>query len=202
MKLASRRVLTIFSLTALVYGALAFPRLANAKVSPKHHDRLLFRKAMCAADIGKFQVANLSLHTLINTYPNSKYAKKAKLALEDPRIARCGEAWNSFPDCDGKVAPTAPAETSLRQNQCVMSQFQFALGIQPGMTRSDLLEVFTMEGGLSNRLRQTYVLKGCEIIHVDVTYSFISNDNGHFTEMPNDKIKTISKPYLDSFHAD
>jgi hypothetical protein len=84
----------------------------------------------------------------------------------------------------------------------VIRQFRSALGIQAGMTRSDLLEVFTMEGGLSNRLRQTYVLKGCEIIHIDVTYSPISNETDHLTEMPGDKIDTISKPYLGTFHAD
>jgi hypothetical protein len=70
------------------------------------------------------------------------------------------------------------------------------------MTRRDLQDVFATEGGLSNRLRQTYVLKGCEIIHVDVTYSPISNETDPSTEMPDDRIDAISKPYLDTVHAD
>jgi hypothetical protein len=33
--------------------------------------------------------------------------------------------------------------------------------VKPGMTRKDLIKVFTTEGGLSNRSRRTYVLKQC-----------------------------------------
>ena len=67
--------------------------------------------------------------------------------------------------------------------------------IKPGMTRSDLLRVFTMEGGLSTRTRRTYVLKQCPIIKVDVEFSISANE----TE---DKITQISKPYLEYTHAD
>jgi transposase InsO family protein len=46
-----------------------------------------------------------------------------------------------------------------------------AFEIKPGMTREDVLRVFTTEGGLSFRTQQTYVLKGCPYIHVDVEFS-------------------------------
>jgi hypothetical protein len=62
--------------------------------------------------------------------------------------------------------------------------------IKPGMTRSDLLRVFTTEGGLSTPARQTYVLKQCPIIKVDVVFSASGNE-------AKDKITKISKPYLD-----
>jgi hypothetical protein len=39
------------------------------------------------------------------------------------------------------------------------------------MTREDLLRVFITEGGLSTRTQQTYVLKVCPYIHVDVEFS-------------------------------
>jgi hypothetical protein len=195
-------ILLIGLLTGLVCVLTACPRRAAADLGTKHPDRLLFERAMAAAGSGKFAVANLTLQTLINTWPNSKYAKQAKIALHDPRIAQCGTGWNSSPACAGSPVLKAPTGASSPEDRCVISQFRLALGIQPGMTRSDLLEVFSMEGGLSNRLRQTFVLKGCEIIHVDVTYSPISNESDHFTEMPGDKIDTISKPYLGSFHAD
>lgn len=86
--------------------------------------------------------------------------------------------------------------------QWLNSGLRWTLDIEPGMTRRDLLKVFITEGGISVRTQRTYVLKGCGPIHVDVTFSPASNDNDHLTEMPDDKIVTISKPYLDFFHAD
>ena len=44
-----------------------------------------------------------AFQTLLNTYPNSEYARKARLALEDPRIAGCGQPW-SPPECNGGSA--------------------------------------------------------------------------------------------------
>src|SRR6267378_8709926 len=48
--------------------------------------------------------------------------------------------------------------------------------IKPGMTRSDLLKVFTTEGGLSTRTHRTYVLKQCPTIKVDVEFSISGNE--------------------------
>jgi len=62
--------------------------------------------------------------------------------------------------------------------------------IKPGMTRSDLLRVFTTEGGWSTRTHRTYVLKQCPTIKVDVDFSISENE-------AEDKITQISKPYLD-----
>jgi hypothetical protein len=67
--------------------------------------------------------------------------------------------------------------------------------IKPGMMRSDLLRVFTTEGGLSTRTHRTYVLRRCPIIKVDVEFSIAGNE-------ANDKITQISKPYLDAVHVD
>ena len=54
---------------------------------------------MSAVEQDRFTVANLTLQTLINTYPDSEYANKAKQVLEDPRIAPCDESWTSSPQC-------------------------------------------------------------------------------------------------------
>src|SRR5436309_11367466 len=67
--------------------------------------------------------------------------------------------------------------------------------IKPGMTRSDLLRVFTTEGGLSTRTHRTYVLKQCPTIKVDVEFSISGNE-------AEDKITQISRPYLDYGHYD
>lgn len=71
----------------------------DAEVSATQHDKLLFERATSAVEQGRFTVANLTLHTLINTYPDSEYASKAKQVLEDPRIGPCGESWTSSPQC-------------------------------------------------------------------------------------------------------
>jgi hypothetical protein len=60
---------------------------------------LLFERAMFDVEQHPFTAANLTLQTLINTYPESEYASKAKQALDDPRIAPCGESWTSSSQC-------------------------------------------------------------------------------------------------------
>jgi hypothetical protein len=67
--------------------------------------------------------------------------------------------------------------------------------IKPGMTRSDLLRVFTTEGGVSTRTHRTYVLKRCPTIKVDFEFSISGSE-------ADDKIAQISKPYLDYGHYD
>jgi hypothetical protein len=62
--------------------------------------------------------------------------------------------------------------------------------IKPGMTRSDLLKVFTSEGGISFRTQQTYVLKQCPLIKVDVQFAKSGKE-------ADDKITAISRPYID-----
>jgi len=66
-------------------------------------EKVLFEKAMAAWQAKRYTVANLTFQTLLNTYPNSEYARKARLALEDPRIAGCGQPW-SPPECNGGSA--------------------------------------------------------------------------------------------------
>ena len=69
-------------------------------VSGRNPDEVLFERAMDAAEREHFTVVHLTLETLINTYPNSEYADKARLALRDPRIASCGDGWTTSLDCE------------------------------------------------------------------------------------------------------
>jgi hypothetical protein len=64
--------------------------------------------------------------------------------------------------------------------------------IKVGMTRADLLKVFTTEGGLSWSSPRTYVYRQCPYIKVDVKFAAASNSE----ELPKDKIVDISRPYL------
>lgn len=67
--------------------------------------------------------------------------------------------------------------------------------IKPGMTRADILKVFTTEGGLSNRRNRTYVYKGCPYIKVTFEFKPVEDPNNP-TEMPTDRVVSISAPFL------
>ena len=92
---------------------------------------------------------------------------------------------------------TLPGEPVIDwgHTQWVGNVFAWIATIKPGMTRSDLLRVFTTEGGLSTRTHRTYVLKQCPTIKVDVEFSISGNE-------AEDKITQISRPYLDYGHYD
>ena len=64
--------------------------------------------------------------------------------------------------------------------------------IKVGMTRADLMKLFTVEGGLSSTSQRTYVYQQCPYIKVDVEFSPSSREE----EWPSDKISKISRPYL------
>ena len=72
-----------------------------------------------------------------------------------------------------------------------------------GMTRTELLKVFTTEGGLSTGLRRTYVYRGCPYVKVDVEFDPAGrpprDTSGRVTlvESGADVITSISKPYLE-----
>ena len=74
--------------------------------------------------------------------------------------------------------------------------------IKPGMTRSDLLRVFSTEGGVSTPLHRTFVNRDCPYFKVDVEFRAVgraSHDgDGRETmvEGSQDIIVKISRPYL------
>jgi outer membrane protein assembly factor BamD len=65
------------------------PLAGNASKQP---DKELFDKAMVAMKKGKFDVARLDLQTLLNTYPESEYQMRAKLAVGDSWFKEGGTA--------------------------------------------------------------------------------------------------------------
>jgi outer membrane protein assembly factor BamD len=58
----------------------------------KQPDKELFDKAMVAMKKGKYDVARLDLQTMLNTYPESEYAMRAKLAVGDTWYKEGGSA--------------------------------------------------------------------------------------------------------------
>jgi outer membrane protein assembly factor BamD len=61
-----------------------------ASVGSKQPDKVLFDRAMDAMKHNKFDVARLTLQTLINTYPDSEYIARAKLGVADSWYAEGG----------------------------------------------------------------------------------------------------------------
>ena len=74
--------------------------------------------------------------------------------------------------------------------------------VKPGMTRTDLLKVFTTEGGPSTGLHRTFVSRDCPYFKVDVEFKAVArpdNDSAGFVSLLEDNrdiIVKISKPYL------
>ena len=63
-----------------------------ADIGSKQPDKVLFDKAMDAMRHNRFDVARLQLQTLINTYPDSEFIARAKLAVGDSWYAEGGTA--------------------------------------------------------------------------------------------------------------
>src|SRR6202167_305169 len=63
-----------------------------ANVGTKQPDKVLFNKAMDAMKHNRFDVARMTLQTLIITYPDSEYIARAKLAVGDSWYAEGGTA--------------------------------------------------------------------------------------------------------------
>jgi hypothetical protein len=97
--------------------------------------------------------------------------------------------------------PPTPQESAQRLAWVGQSLLDME-AVKPGMTRGDLLKVFTTEGGLSNAVRRTYVFRDCLLFKVDVDFEIVGrptrDGDGRVTrvESASDLIKAISKPYL------
>ncbi|HTV14107.1 MAG TPA: outer membrane protein assembly factor BamD [Acidobacteriaceae bacterium] len=63
-----------------------------ANVKSDQPDKILYDKAMLAMKKGKYDVARLDLQTLLNTYPDSEWDMRAKLAVGDTWFKEGGSA--------------------------------------------------------------------------------------------------------------
>jgi len=69
--------------------------------------------------------------------------------------------------------------------------------VKVGMTRAELMKVFSTEGGLSTRTQQRFVYRECPYIKVDVEFEAVGEPKNQTLLQPEDKIKKISKPFLE-----
>src|ERR1700691_5320738 len=102
----SRRVsfIALLSMLLMITAACSNKKSVNplANVGSKQPDKVLFDKAMDAMKRNRFDVARMTLQTLINTYPDSEYIARAKLAV--------GDSWYA----EGGTASLAQAEQEYR----------------------------------------------------------------------------------------
>ena len=100
------------------------------------------------------------------------------------------------------TAPAQSPQKSQAPTEWIANSLKEIQKIKVGMTRADLLKVFTTEGGLSAGLTRTYVYRECFYIKVDVEFEPARrparNADGRVTlvESEDDVIRKISKPYL------
>lgn len=87
-------ILFLAVLLVLAAGGCSNKNVHNpiAGLDSKQPDKVLFDRAMEAMKANKFDVARLTLQTLINTYPDSEFVARAKLAVADSWYAQGGSA--------------------------------------------------------------------------------------------------------------
>jgi outer membrane protein assembly factor BamD len=90
-------------------------------------DKILYDKAMADIKHGRHEVGRLNLQTLINTYPDSEYLAKAKLAIADSYYKEGGtanttQAIQAYQDFD-VFFPMLP-EAAYAQLQVAMAHFR------------------------------------------------------------------------------
>jgi hypothetical protein len=71
------------------------------------------------------------------------------------------------------TARPGQAPSSLDHISWVAEALKRMQTVKPGMTREDLLKVFTTEGGLSTGLRRTFVSRDCPYFKVDVQFEAV-----------------------------
>ena len=91
-KLQTRTVVAILVLLALlVAGGCRHKKYENPITKDTQQpDKVLFDKAIKDIEHGRYEVARLTLNTLMNTYDTSEYLAKAKLAIADSWMREAG----------------------------------------------------------------------------------------------------------------
>src|SRR5258708_33582795 len=101
-----------------------------ATVNSKQPDKELFDKAMVALKKGRFDVARLDLQTMLNTYPDSEYRMRAKLAVGDTWFKEGGTAALAQAEAEYKdfitFFPQAPeaAEAQMKVGDIYYQQME------------------------------------------------------------------------------
>lgn len=87
------RIICLLALGAtLLTGCFGKKKIAQAAGTSAEPDKVLYEKATNDLKHGRYSVGRLALQTVINTYPDSEYLAKAKLAIADSYFKEGGTA--------------------------------------------------------------------------------------------------------------
>jgi len=96
------------------------------------------------------------------------------------------------------VSPSAQTpRRTMGHSEWVARSLSAIQNLKVGMTRRDLLKLFTVEGGQSTRTSRTYVFRECPYIKVDVGFEPVDAPQDKLKANMEDRIVRISKPYLE-----
>jgi outer membrane protein assembly factor BamD len=106
-------------------------------------DKILYQKATAEITKGRFDVGRLTLQTLINTYPDSEFLAKAKLAIADSYYNEGGVSGLTQSEAEYKdfitFFPTAP-EAPEAQFRVGMAHFRLMAKADRDRTEARLAE--------------------------------------------------------------
>jgi outer membrane protein assembly factor BamD len=107
-------------------------------------DKILYEKATNEITHGRYDVGRLTLQTMINTYPDSEYLAKAKLAIADSYYQQGGISGLTQSEAEYKdfitFFPTAP-EAPMAQYRVGMAHFRMMAKADRDQTEARLAEV-------------------------------------------------------------
>lgn len=150
---ANVRTWQCVALAVLLSGALLLPGCvllqshnnANVPVSPNEQpDKILYEKSLAELRHGQYTVGRLTLQTLLNTYPDSDYLAKAKLAIADSYYRQGGVAGLTQAEAEYRdfitFFPTAP-EAPEAQFRVAMSHYRLMGKPDRDLTEARLAEM-------------------------------------------------------------
>jgi len=113
----------------------------------------------------------------------------------DDMIAR-GVEMKNLDTSEPLSAVRAQVQSAKSHSEWIAQSIREMETIKVGMTRADLLKVFTEEGGLSTRTQRQYVYRECLYIKVAVEFEPVETKE-ILPENGKDKIVRISKPFIE-----
>lgn len=119
-----------------------------------------------------------------------------KVDLEPHDLTKLPQWAKDQAELDDESVPEG-ADLNKERTKWVAKIMRQIETIRPGMKRKDLDELFTVDGGVSMRTEQRYVLRECDCIKIDVRFKTPPEARKGIWEDPEDVIESVSKPYLE-----
>ena len=117
--------LTISAVLAVSSCAFKHKKYENPiTAQTQQPDKILFDKAVSDMEKGRYEIARITLNTLMNTYESSEYMAKAKLAVADAWYREGGARGRAQAEADYKdfilFYPTMPEAAESQNKLCMI----------------------------------------------------------------------------------